>query len=286
MIGAKHEGIEVEQLNALGNAWTKREGETRWYVNDWQEMIGMEVVYYNTGNVSDVYYHGGPDSHGEGHPSNYWYKKNVAGTKVWIDSDGAVHVDYCTDAGVEKDIVAKLEERIEAVMAPATESAEAVFAAEPETEEAGEDVEKTIEVLVVRKADGKAAKVLVPDTGEDLWYSIDRAYPRSYDLMDESMVTPSEHIEGWDEKFGPGEDPELAAWLQECEAVAVELDELGRVTGAIAGFEGAREWAVRKAVEAAQEFIENSGVDTSELRVEVRIGDEAVWAFDDSEGSE
>jgi hypothetical protein len=148
------------------------------------------------------------------------------------------------------------------------------------------DGEKIVEVLVVRKADGKAAKVLVPDTGEDLWYSIDRAYPRSYDLMDESMVTPTEHAESWDEWFRPGEDPELAAWLQECEAKAVELDELGRVKGAIAGFEGRREWAVGKARDAAWEYIENSGVDTSELRVEVRVGDETVWTFDDSEGSE
>ena len=148
------------------------------------------------------------------------------------------------------------------------------------------DGEKIVEVLVVRKADGKAAKVLVPDVDEDLWTCIDRAYPRAYDLMDESMVTADGVDYAWDEKFGPGEDPELAAWLQECEAKAVELDELGRVKGAIASFEGRREWAIGKARDAAWEYIENSGVDTSELRIEVRVGDEAVWTFDGSEGSE
>lgn len=143
--------------------------------------------------------------------------------------------------------------------------------------------QRMVVVLVARKTDGKTARVDVPDTGEDLWYSIDRAYPRSYDLMDESMVTPTEHAESWDEKFGPGEDPELEAWLQEAEARAVELDEMGYVKTVIASYDGRREWAVGKCVDAAHEYIENSGADTSELRVEVRIGDEAVWVFDDSE---
>ena len=146
--------------------------------------------------------------------------------------------------------------------------------------------QRMIVVLVARKTDGKTARVDVPDMGEDLWTCIGAAYPRSYDVMDESMVTPTEHAESWDERFRPGEDPELAAWLQECEAKAVELDELGRVKGVIASSEGRREWAVGKARDAAWEYIEGSGVDTSELRVEVRIGDETVWAFDDSEGSE
>ncbi len=284
MIGKQHMGITEEQLNALGSAWTKREGETRWYVNDWQDAIGMEVVYYNTGNVSDVYYHGGPSSHGEGHPSNYWYKKNVAGTKVWIDAEGAVHVDYCKDDAVARDIVDRIGERIEAAMAPATESAEAVFAAEQEAEEAEDEV-GPIEALVVRKADGKTAKVEVPDAGEGLWACIGKAFPRSYGLMDEKMVTTDGADRDWDDRFRPGEDPELAEWLQECEARVVELDGLGRVTGAVGGFEGRRDWAVSKARDLATAYIENSGCDTSGLRVEVRIGDETVWAWSEG-GSE
>lgn len=116
MIGMEHIGITEEQLNGLGNRWAKKDGEVRWYVNDWQDAIGMEVVYYNTGNVSDVYYHGGNGWHGDGHPSNSWYYKNVAGTKVWLDAQGRVHVDYCKDAGVGRDIIAKVGERIQAAI--------------------------------------------------------------------------------------------------------------------------------------------------------------------------
>lgn len=116
MIGAKHEGIEVEQLNALGNAWTKREGETRWYVNDWQDAIGLEVQYYKTGNVADVSW---PPYGEDGHPSNCWYKKYVAGTKVWIDADGAVHVDYCKEDAVAKAVIEAVGGRIEAAIAGA-----------------------------------------------------------------------------------------------------------------------------------------------------------------------
>lgn len=139
------------------------------------------------------------------------------------------------------------------------------------------------EILVVRKRDGHAAKVEVPDVDEDLWTCIDRAYPRAYDLMDESMVTPSEHIEGWDEKFGPGEDPELAEWLQECEARVVELDEMERVVKVVGSFEGAEHYAESHARALAQEYVENSGKDTSLLDVRVMVGDETVWSSQEAE---
>ncbi len=147
-------------------------------------------------------------------------------------------------------------------------------------------------IYVSRRTDGKVARIDLYDVfeDEDLWTSLARAMPATAERLGEDELLGAdldEYEDRTEELFdGDRDDGECAAWLDECEAKAVELDVMGRVTGAVAGFEGAREWAVRKAVEAAQEFIENSGVDTSELRVEVRVGDETVWAFDDSEGSE
>jgi hypothetical protein len=112
MIGEKHTGVTEEVLDSLGKRWEKKDGQVRWYVNDWEDIIGLEVLYYNTGNISAVYYDNGNDWHGEGHPSNRWYARYVSGTKVWIDADGAVHVDYCKDAKVEKDIIAKVGAKI------------------------------------------------------------------------------------------------------------------------------------------------------------------------------
>lgn len=147
-------------------------------------------------------------------------------------------------------------------------------------------------VYISRKNDNKVARIDLYDVDEDddVWTALAKAMPLTEARLreDELLGADLDEYEARTEELfdGDRDDAECAGWLDECEARAVELDELGRVTGAVAGFEGAREWAIRKAVEAAQTFIENSGVDTSELRVEVRIGDETVWAFDDSEGSE
>jgi len=109
MIGNTHAGITEEILNTLGNKWEKKTNEIRWYVNDWMDAIELEVGYYKTGNVSDVAWHG------DGR-SNCWYKKYVMGTKVWIDIDGAVHVDYCKETAVERAIIEAIGKRIEAAI--------------------------------------------------------------------------------------------------------------------------------------------------------------------------
>ena len=212
MIGKQHMGITEEVLDSLGNRWEKKQGEVRWYVNDWQEMIGMEVAYYNTGNVCDVVW---PAYGASGHPSNCWYKKYVMGTKVWIDADGAVHVDWCKEDSVAKAIVEALDGRIEAVMAPAVvESAELAFAAEGETEEAAEDVE--VVYAYFERPDGEVAKVAVPFVEDDLWYSIDKAYPTAWAVLDEGSLIPGYvTVTEWDLSFGPGEDEALARWYAE-----------------------------------------------------------------------
>lgn len=119
MIGMEHIGITEEQLNALGKAWTKKAGETRWYVNGWQALIGMEVQYHRSGNVSDVFW----TVDGERkNPSNSWYSKYVASTKVWLDAQGRVHVDRCESRCVEEAVVEALDRIVERMVAPAQET--------------------------------------------------------------------------------------------------------------------------------------------------------------------
>ena len=109
MIGLANVGLTGEQLDSIGNRWEKKKGETRWYVNDWMKLIGLEVSYYKTGNVADVSLKGQ-------HCSNCWFKKYVQGTKVWVDSEGRVHVDYCKESDVEKAIVEALDAKMEAML--------------------------------------------------------------------------------------------------------------------------------------------------------------------------
>lgn len=84
-----------------------RGGGPRWYVNDWQEIIGMKVYYYNTGNVSEVDM---PDEDGIMRQcmSNCHWKKYVQDTKVWFGEDGALHVDHCRDDHIEGLILRKV----------------------------------------------------------------------------------------------------------------------------------------------------------------------------------
>lgn len=139
------------------------------------------------------------------------------------------------------------------------------------------------EVYVTRRTDGKTALVEVPDTGEDLWTCIDRAFPRAWGLLDEDMVLLDGADHDWVVRFRPGEDPELAKWLHECEARAVELDEGGRVVKVLGSFEGGEYYAVSHARALAQEHLENSGKDTALMDVRVMMGGETVWSSQEAE---
>lgn len=74
--------------------WQKDNGETRWYVNNWQDIIGLEVETYKTGNPREVYLMGGL-------MSNTAYRR-IRNTKVWIDEDEGIHIDYCDDGTIRK----------------------------------------------------------------------------------------------------------------------------------------------------------------------------------------
>ena len=93
MIGSKHIGITEEILDQLGSRWTKKEGETRWYVDGVREKVGK------------------------------YCKCEFNGVKVWLDAEGAVHVDHCLHEAVERDIVERIGRLVEAaVPAPAEET--------------------------------------------------------------------------------------------------------------------------------------------------------------------
>ena len=93
---------------SIGKKWEPRNGQTRYYVNDWKQIIGLHVEYYKTGNVSEVWMDSGETL------SNYHYKKYLADTKVWIgEEDGQVHVDYCGNDMIKSRIISKVEELID-----------------------------------------------------------------------------------------------------------------------------------------------------------------------------
>ena len=105
----------MTNYEAIGKKWTKDNGEVRYYVNDWKDMIGLEVYYYKTGNVSSVFF-------GDKQWSNNFYKKYVMGTKVWIGENGKVHVDYCRDEDIEEIIIEAVEKRIAQLDKPRRET--------------------------------------------------------------------------------------------------------------------------------------------------------------------
>lgn len=74
--------------------WKKSNGETRWYINNWQDLIDDLTVHRNkTGKVSYVELFGQEISN-----SRFW--KCIAPTKVWLDEDEEIHIDYCQDGTV------------------------------------------------------------------------------------------------------------------------------------------------------------------------------------------
>lgn len=100
--------MTAENREQIGNAWRARDGSIRYYVNDWQDMIGLEVRHYKTGNVSSVYFQ-------DYQMSNNHYNKYISGTKVWIDENDGIHVDYCRDSEIESAIIEAVGKRLQEV---------------------------------------------------------------------------------------------------------------------------------------------------------------------------
>ncbi|MFY9263344.1 MAG: hypothetical protein WBH73_08720 [Arcanobacterium sp.] len=76
----------MEPITPEINKWTHpRTGEVRSYINNWFELLGGEVNYYNSGNVSSCYL-------GSTKISNSRVGE-VKRAKFWIDETGQLHVE-------------------------------------------------------------------------------------------------------------------------------------------------------------------------------------------------
>jgi transposase-like protein len=78
-----------DQILAIGgNAWTPRTGQERVYLNNWHELIGLEVSRYNTGNICSATINGQRISNGKA--------TRLLDAKVWWQN-GKILVTANTD---------------------------------------------------------------------------------------------------------------------------------------------------------------------------------------------
>ena len=84
--------VNLDKAREIGNEWVSPKGETRYYLNYKQlkEVLGLDMEWYKSGNVSRCHY---LDENGEdvqvAH-SRAWSKYN----KIYIDSEGYVLSDW------------------------------------------------------------------------------------------------------------------------------------------------------------------------------------------------
>lgn len=99
----------IESIKGKCKAWQKNDGTTRYYVNDWAGIIGLEVRHYKTGNVMSVALKG--DDY---EISNNRYNTKIVETKVWFDSNGDLHIDNCRDGYIRELIAQRVPAFMEA----------------------------------------------------------------------------------------------------------------------------------------------------------------------------
>ena len=102
---SKKQSDSLMNREKIGNPWQARDGSIRYYVNDWEDMIGLKISYYKTGNVSSVVFQNYP-------MSNNHYNKYISGTKVWIDENNGIHVDYCRDDEIKSAIIKAVSKKL------------------------------------------------------------------------------------------------------------------------------------------------------------------------------
>ena len=112
--------LSIEGID-LGYWKHPRTGEERWYVNNSEELAGLELHHYNTGNISAAYLNGEKISNSQA--------KRLIGQlgNVWLTADGEIHTKF------EGKLTGAVVEAIKAAQA-AQEAA-----AEPEEEPATEE---------------------------------------------------------------------------------------------------------------------------------------------------
>ena len=141
-------------------------------------------------------------------------------------------------------------------------------------------------IYIKRKTDGMIGRLDVQDLGDewDLWTTIEHHFPSAWELMDEKdllAVGEDQYDSDVDEIFDQGEDFDLCDWLRTVVVEVVEHDGFRRKT--LKTFEGeSRETLVDRARDWATQWIESSGVDTSELDVRIHVGDDEVWSWQEA----
>ena len=65
--------------------WTKGDGTTRRYINDWHAACGIEIDYYKSGNICWAAVDGETISNGRA--------SSFLSAKIWLDSKGCLHID-------------------------------------------------------------------------------------------------------------------------------------------------------------------------------------------------
>lgn len=84
--------ITREQALTLGGKpWTGKGGTERIYLNAdvWGPLIGLKIEHHKSGNIRDAVVGDRQLSNRQG--------AELASAKVWIDTEGAVHVDNISD---------------------------------------------------------------------------------------------------------------------------------------------------------------------------------------------
>src|SRR5690554_6183525 len=77
----------AEQITAIGGReWTGYNGQKRVYLNNWYDLVGLEISTYKTGNVSSAALNGEPISNSAGN--------DLRQAKVWLDvATGQIRTD-------------------------------------------------------------------------------------------------------------------------------------------------------------------------------------------------
>ena len=82
--------------------WMSSDHRVRYYVNDWESIVGIKVIHDGRNNISYVTYKGSPMNVSH-------YVNNVRSTKVWFDETGRIHVDHCNDDAVYRNILSSVD---------------------------------------------------------------------------------------------------------------------------------------------------------------------------------
>lgn len=81
--------LSVETMTAIGGSRWQRGDKDRVYINNWAELAGLDVSYYNSGNIWSACWQGEKISNSQA------YKILGCIDKVWFDTaDGKLHCRY------------------------------------------------------------------------------------------------------------------------------------------------------------------------------------------------